>query len=909
MVAYSAGAVWRRALFRPLTYGAVLFLSGILSLFSTAAFAACSSPSGVAGDLIWDNTANAPSYCNDTDWVHFPSGSSGDTYVATMLFNNPSAVADDDFGASLGISDGKVAVGVRMRDPGGVSNAGRAFVFDVESGARLSTLANPDPTAGDQFGHGADIDGNLVAVGAPVNTVGGSNQAGSVYVLNASTGALISTLDNPAPDVMDWTGYDVAISGTTVVAGTPRNGAGDHGSVHVFNGATGAFLRGWNAPDQTDGDWFGTAVDIDGDLIVVGSPQKDPGGVADAGGAYVFRASTGALVATLNNPSPGANDNFGRAVAIFGTTVVVGAYGDTSGGVANAGAAYVFDATTGALRATLENPNPAANDNFGMAVAVSGSKAVVGARWDDVDGFTDVGATYVFNVTTGVLIDTIKNPSPASNATFGSQVEIEGDTIVVSARAGMSSGVANAGVVYVFNTGRALFQNPDVSTQIDNPFPEANDRFATSVSASGALILVGAYQANPGGLDNAGAAYVFNRMTGSLVSTLNNPTPAVSDVFGWEVALDDNIAVVGANQDDPGGVVDAGSAYVFDATTGSLLFTLNNPAPQTTDVFGINVRIDGNLIAVGATLDNPGGVNDAGSVYIFNATTGALMTTIPNPAPAVGDRFAGGLDISGNLVAVGAYWDDPGGIADSGTAYVFNATTGALVSTLNNPVPASGDEFGYEVKIDGDLVVVGAWHNDPDGVSDAGVAYVFNATTGAFVSTLVNPTPAISDHFGARLSIDGTTVFVSAHVKDVGGVADAGVVYVFDALTGALIDTIENPDPAASDSFGRAVSADSGSVVIGALNNQVGAVLGAGSVYVYAPTCATPAGVVGDITYNTTSHVLQYCTGGDWVGAGPAGDGGAGCASPAGVEGDLMYNSDHNYLQYCEGDTWRGIGF
>ncbi|AGH96985.1 outer membrane protein assembly factor BamB family protein [Micavibrio aeruginosavorus] len=875
------------------------------------AWAACSGPSGVAGDLIWDNTANTPAYCNDARWVHFPAGMAGDDYTATLLLPNPGVVADDDFGSSLGVSDGKIIVGVRMRDVSGVANSGQAHIYDAETGQRLVTLVNPDNTAGDQFGHGVDIDGNLAVVGTPVNTVGGIAQAGSAYVYNATTGALVSTINNPSPGNMDWVGYDAAISGAVVVTGAPQNDSGftDNGSIHAFNANTGALLWGVNAPGAANGDWFGAAVDIDGDLVIAGAHLKDPGGISNAGASYVFNAVDGSLVATLNNPNPGANDNFGRAVAIHGTVAVVGAYGDTSGGVTNAGAAYVFNAQTGALISTLENPDPEDSDNFGMAVAINGNIAVVGARWANINGLDNAGIAYVFNATTGDLLDTIYNPAPAASDTFGSQVQVSDGVIFVSARGDLSGGVENAGAVYVYNKKRPKFQSATDRTKIDNPLPEANDRFGVSVGMSGALAVVGSYQDNVGGFDNAGSAHVYNVRSGQPVAVLNNPTPAASDIFGWEVALDGNIAVVGSNQKDVGGVVDTGQAYIFNATAGALLFTLDNPAPQTTDVFGINVRIDGNYVAVAATLDNPGGVNDAGSVYVFNASTGALVSTIPNPAPAATDRFGGGLDISGNLVAVGAYWDDPGGVADAGTAYVFNATTGALVSTLNNPAPASGDEFGYEVRVDGDLVAVGAWHDDPDGVSDAGTVYVFNATTGALVATLSNPDPLASDHFGARLSIEGHLVFVAAHARDVGGIIDAGIVYVFDAMTGALLDTIDNPAPETGDSFGRGISADGGSVLIGALGHGVGGVAGAGTVYLFSPSCTNPDGVVGDITYNTTHHLLQYCAGGDWIGAGPIGDGGGGCAGPAGIEGDLMYNSTHNYLQYCEGDNWIGIGY
>jgi hypothetical protein len=81
-------------------------------------------------------------------------------------------------------------------------------------------------------------------------------------------------------------------------------------------------------------------------------------------------------VATLTNPSPALSDYFGSSVAISGTRVVVGAYGDDAG-AANAGSAYVYDLSSGTPTvpiATLTNPSPAGNDYFGYSVAISGTR-------------------------------------------------------------------------------------------------------------------------------------------------------------------------------------------------------------------------------------------------------------------------------------------------------------------------------------------------------------------------------------------------------------------------------------------------------------------------------------------------------------------------------------------------------
>lgn len=216
---------------------------------------------------------------------------------------------------------------------------------------------------------------------------------------------------------------------------------------------------------------------------------------------------------------------------------------------------------------------------------------------------------------------------------------------------------------------------------------------------------------------------------GGLLHTLNNPLPSFDESFGSRVAVDGNLAVIGEAGDDSGGVGNAGAAHVFDITSGALVATLNNPAPAAGDAFGSSVAISGTRVVVGAESDDPGGVNGAGAAYVFDAITGALVASLNSPPPAVNDDFGFSVAISDTRVVVGAERDDPGGVDGAGAAYVFEVATGALVATLNNPAPAANDDFGFSVAISGTRVVVGARGDDPGGVANAGAAYVFDTNS------------------------------------------------------------------------------------------------------------------------------------------------------------------------------------
>ena len=217
---------------------------------------------------------------------------------------------------------------------------------------------------------------------------------------------------------------------------------------------------------------------------------------------------------------------------------------------------------------------------------------------------------------------------------------------------------------------------------------------------------------------------MFDATTGNLLRTFNNPTPASGDRFGQSVSVDGNNVLVGARLDDTG-VTIAGSAYLFDATTGNLLQIFNNPTPTTDISFSFSVSIDGNNVLVGAHTDDTNAIN-AGSAYLFDATTGNLLQTFNNPTPATDDFFSFSVSVDGNNVLVGAHFDDTAA-TNAGSAYLFDATTGNLLQTFNSPTPESADGFGSSVSVDGNNVLVGAFR-DVVNAAQVGSAYLFDAT-------------------------------------------------------------------------------------------------------------------------------------------------------------------------------------
>ena len=110
---------------------------------------------------------------------------------------------------------------------------------------------------------------------------------------------------------------------------------------------------------------------------------------------------------------------------------------------------------------------------------------------------------------------------------------------------------------------------------------------------------------------------------------LDDPTPTVNDLFGISVALGGGRALVGESEDDTNGV-EAGQAHLFDAGTGALLQTFNDPTPTSADSFGAAVALDGGRALIGAFRDDTD-VIFGGQVHLFQLDTGALLETITDP--------------------------------------------------------------------------------------------------------------------------------------------------------------------------------------------------------------------------------------------------------------------------------------
>jgi hypothetical protein len=805
--------------------------------------------------------------------------------------------------------EGSAASGVNGNQAdNSAANSGAAYVF-VRNGTAWSQqayLKASNTSADDYFGFSVAIDDDTIVVGAygedssatGVNgnqADNGAINSGAAYVFErtGTTWSQQAYLKASNTGVADYFGYCVAVDGHTVVVGAMAEDSGAtgvngnqaddsssaSGAVYVFTSGGGwsqqAYLK---ASNTGAGDFFGRSLALDDETLVVGAQGEDSGApgingnqgdnsASNAGAAYVFVRSLGYVwsqQAYLKASNPEATDAFGVDVAIDCGTIVVGAAGEDSGAVgvngnqadnsvAQSGAAYVFvrNVTSWSQLAYLKASNPAADDWFGLRVAVAGDTVVVGAYGEDSsavgvngnqtdNGAPDAGAAYTFDLGLQTISSLaarayLKASNTDAGDGFGRAVAAAGDTVVVSAWAEASNaggingnqtnnGLSQAGAVYVFvRSGTTWTQQ----AYLKPSNPDALDKFGTSVAISGDTIVVGAPDERSGATgvngnqgDNslayAGAAYVFVRTgtTWTQQAYLKASNTGGYDRFGYSVGISGDTIVVGAfwerssatgvngNQADDS-APDAGAAYVFvrNGTIWSQQAYLKASNTEAGDGFGWAVAVHGDTIAVGAYQEdsNAGGVNGNGA---------------DNSAPQSGAAYV--------FVRNGAAW--------SQQAYLKASNTNA------------DDAFGAAVALHADTVVVGAWGEDSaatgvngnqsdNSMTHSGAGYVFVRTGATWTQQayLKASNTGFSDWFGTAVAISGDSILVGAYTErsgadGIGGcqeddsVGTAGACYLFahNGTSWSQQAYVKATNSDANDAFGLSVALAGDVLVAGA---------------------------------------------------------------------------------------------
>jgi len=306
--------------------------------------------------------------------------------------------ANDEFGWSVSIDGDYAIVGAHKEDGSGAER-GAAYIF-YRSGSSWSEqqkLTPGDAADGDYFGKSVSIDGEYAIIGAP----GKNSDQGFSYIFKR-TGTVWAQMTKVGAAGSNKLGWSVSISMPCVIMGAYGTNS-NTGAAHIYE-LVGSSWYGKGALTASDGvtaDLFGISVAIDDDYAICGSQGHDltAGG---EGAAYIFEKPTTGWASTTETQKITASDNqggdgFGKSVSVDGDGIIVSSPDEDDIGAAR-GAAYIFyrSGSSWSEQQKLTSGDAADSDYFGWGVSISSNTAISGAYAEDNTNGADAGSAYIF---------------------------------------------------------------------------------------------------------------------------------------------------------------------------------------------------------------------------------------------------------------------------------------------------------------------------------------------------------------------------------------------------------------------------------------------------------------------------------------------------------------------------------
>ncbi|HEY2354729.1 MAG TPA: hypothetical protein VGH79_07530 [Gaiellaceae bacterium] len=520
------------------------------------------------------------------------------------------------------------------------------------------------------------------------------------------------------------------------------------------------------ASDGSAGDNLGASVAVSGNTIVAGTPYHTVGGNTNQGAVYVFTEpsggwSTATQTAELTASDGTANDNLGWSVAVSGDTIVAGAI-QYDGGQPGQGAVYVFTEPAGGWTnatqtAELTAIDGAANDNLGWSVGVNGPTIIAGAP---SHANVTQGAVYVYTKPAGGWTNATQSAElRASDGTaadqLGTSVALSADTIVAGCPQRSIGGNPDQGAVYVFTKPSDGWGDATQTARLTASDGAAYDALGWTVSVSGDTVAAGAPLRSVGDNGAQGTVYVYTKPAGGWVDAtqtaeLTASDGAAADQLGWSVMVSDDTITAGAPQRTVAGHAAQGAVYEYtrpiggwaDATQTSELTASDGKAG---DQLGASVAVNGSTIAAGS----PRRTNNRGALYVFSS--GLSISTTQQPASAtVGSAIADQATVAGG--------DSPTGTV---TFRLFDnptATGTALFTSTNTMVNGVATSAGYTTIATGTYYWVATYNGDANNSSISSGAADEPVAVKAQPSVSATPQPAsagVGSSVAAKATVTG----------------------------------------------------------------------------------------------------------------------------------------------------------
>ncbi|MCB9851463.1 MAG: hypothetical protein H6819_00085 [Phycisphaerales bacterium] len=314
---------------------------------------------------------------------------------------------------------------------------------------------------------------------------------------------------------------------------------------------------------------------------------------------------------------------------------------------------------------------------------------------------------------------------------------------------------------------------------------------------------------------------------GEYETTLAPAAPISNLQFGYDVAIENGIAVVGATGDSDV-VSSSGAVHVFRYAGNNWTQETKLKAQDAAsgDYFGASVAISNDVILVGAPFDDDSGLS-SGAAYVFRHTQGGWQqeSKLVAQAASAREQFGGSVSISGDVALIAAIGDDDAGDS-AGAAYVFRRIGGTWTqeAKLVSAETISGDTFGASVAIDGDFAVIGASEVDSP-LTKCGAAYAFHFDGVGWqqVTRMTASDASAGMRFGASVDVSGDSAIIGTErYWEIGRSASSA--YIFRNVNSDWTEEarLTEFDASVDVEFGIGVSIDGDLAVVGARDSYYG---------------------------------------------------------------------------------------
>ena len=391
-------------------------------------------------------------------------------------------------------------------------------------------------------------------------------------------------------------GFSVDTYGDYIIVGAPA----DHSNTTVEEKVYIYHRTGpdkWEGPfalpqpaDYVIGDRFGYSVSIYGDFAAVGAPDTVVEGQQNAGAVYIYKKKSGTLnewkevkrvtkadqTGSTVYPVTG-NEQFGNAVKLYNNWLLVGSPYDSvdvSGSKYGAVYRFKYNDTDWEYDYFFSRNTPLAGANFGMAIDVNSSYAVIGAPGEDIDGQDNVGSVYIFSFNNNKFEfkDRITNTAyyTGDDDYFGGSLSLSGDFLAIGVGGAIVGTSFIAGKVQVYMLKDGTWDNTPAELKLDTPddydffgFPVA----VKQINDNEYILLSGCFDRDNDDLADAGAVYIYTNTSGTNEWTLQKELRASdssgNSYFGRSIAVGDDYAVVGACTLRDDTIFENGGVYIF----------------------------------------------------------------------------------------------------------------------------------------------------------------------------------------------------------------------------------------------------------------------------------------------------------------------------------------------------------